>query len=56
VHGASRGEAIARARDAVAAFTVTGPKNNLPFHAELLVSPDFVSGDYDTSLISKLRS
>jgi acetyl-CoA carboxylase biotin carboxylase subunit len=56
VYGADREQALARARDAVAAFTVTGPKNNLPFHAELLVSPDFVSGDYDTSLISKLRS
>jgi acetyl-CoA carboxylase biotin carboxylase subunit len=55
-YGADRGEALARARDAVAAFTVTGPKTNLPFHAELLVSPEFVSGDYDTSLISKLRS
>jgi acetyl-CoA carboxylase biotin carboxylase subunit len=56
VHGSSRAEALARAREAVAAFEVTGPKSNLPFHAELLVSPDFVSGDYDTSLVGKLRS
>src|ERR1700678_4345252 len=55
VHGADRTQALARARDAVAAFTVTGPKNNLPFHAELLASPDFVSGGDDTSLVSKLR-
>jgi acetyl-CoA carboxylase, biotin carboxylase subunit len=55
-YGATRAQALERARDAVAAFVVEGPKNNLPFHAELLVSPDFVSGDYDTSLISKLRS
>src|SRR5581483_10891822 len=54
-HGASRAEALARARAAVAAFEVTGPKTNLPFHAELLEAPDFVSGDYDTSLVSKLR-
>jgi len=54
-YGGSRDEALARARDAVAAFTVTGPKTNLPFHAELLDSAEFVSGDYDTSLISKLR-
>jgi acetyl-CoA carboxylase biotin carboxylase subunit len=53
--GASRAEALARARSAVAAFQITGPKTNLPFHAELLVAPDFVSGDYDTSLVSKLR-
>jgi acetyl-CoA carboxylase biotin carboxylase subunit len=55
-YGATREEALARARDAVGGFTVTGPKTNLPFHAELLVSSEFVSGDYDTSLISKLRS
>ncbi len=55
-YGATREEALARARHAVAAFTVTGPKTNLPFHAELLASPEFVSGDYDTSLVSKLRS
>jgi acetyl-CoA carboxylase biotin carboxylase subunit len=56
VHGSSRAEALARAREAVAAFELAGPKSNLPFHAELLDSPDFVSGDYDTSLVSKLRS
>ncbi len=55
VHGADRAQALARARDAVAAFAVEGPKTNLAFHAELLASPDFVSGDYDTSLVSKLR-
>jgi acetyl-CoA carboxylase, biotin carboxylase subunit len=55
VYGADRGQALARAREAVAAFAVEGPKTNLPFHAELLASPGFVSGDYDTSLVSKLR-
>ena len=54
-YGATREQALERAREAVGAFVIEGPKNNLPFHAELLVSPDFVSGDYDTSLISKLR-
>jgi acetyl-CoA carboxylase, biotin carboxylase subunit len=55
VHGADRAQALARARDAVAAFAVEGPKTNLAFHAELLASPGFVSGNYDTSLVSKLR-
>src|ERR1700748_1554068 len=55
VHGADRAQALARAREAVAAFRITGPKTNLAFHADLLISPDFVSGDYDTSLVSKLR-
>src|ERR1700722_5976383 len=55
VYAADRESALARARDAVAAFTIKGPKTNLAFHAELLTSPEFVSGDYDTSLISRLR-
>jgi acetyl-CoA carboxylase biotin carboxylase subunit len=55
VHGADRAQALERARGAVAAFRIAGPKTNLAFHADLLASPDFVSGDYDTSLVSKLR-
>ena len=54
-HGATRDEAIARARSAVAEFVVTGPKTNLPFHAELLANTEFVSGDYDTGLVSRMR-
>jgi acetyl-CoA carboxylase, biotin carboxylase subunit len=55
VHGADREQALDRARTAVAAFRVTGPKTNLPFHADLLISTEFAGGDYDTSLVSKLR-
>src|SRR5579863_3213000 len=55
VHAADRDGALQRARDAVAAFAVKGPKTNLAFHAELLDNPQFVSGDYDTSLISRMR-
>jgi acetyl-CoA carboxylase biotin carboxylase subunit len=55
VHGADRESALHRARNAVAAFAVTGPKTNLAFHAELLDNPQFVSGDYDTSLITRMR-
>ena len=54
-HGADRAQALDRAREAVTAFRITGPKTNLAFHADLLASPEFVSGDYDTSLVSKLR-
>jgi acetyl-CoA carboxylase, biotin carboxylase subunit len=55
VHGADRGQALDRARVAVGEFVVTGPKTNLAFHAELLNSRDFASGDYDTSVVSRLR-
>ncbi len=55
VHGADREQALDRARDAVAAFRIAGPKTNLRFHADLLTSPEFSTGDYDTSLVGKLR-
>ena len=55
VHGADRPEALDRAAAAVAAFSISGLKTNLQFHAELLESAEFRSGDYDTSLVSRLR-
>jgi acetyl-CoA carboxylase, biotin carboxylase subunit len=55
VHGASRDQALERARGAVGAFRVSGPKTNLPFHAELLDSRDFATGCYDTSVVARLR-
>jgi len=54
-HGAGRAQALDRAREAVAAFRIAGPKTNLAFHADLIASQEFASGDYDTSLVSKLR-
>jgi acetyl-CoA carboxylase biotin carboxylase subunit len=56
VWGADRAQALERARGAVAAFRIAGPKTNLLFHADLLASAEFVSGGYDTSLVSKLRN
>jgi acetyl-CoA carboxylase biotin carboxylase subunit len=50
-----RPAALARAREAVAGFAVEGPKCNLPFFTELLDSPEFVSGSYDTGLIARMR-
>jgi acetyl-CoA carboxylase, biotin carboxylase subunit len=55
VHGDDRQQALDRARSAVAAFEITGLKTNLQFHAELLESAEFCSGDYDTSLVGRLR-
>ena len=55
VHGVDRDEALARARAAVAAFEIAGPKNNLPFFAELLDNAEFVSGQYDTAIVSRMR-
>ncbi|MEH1012590.1 biotin carboxylase N-terminal domain-containing protein [Micromonospora sp. CPCC 206060] len=55
VSGATRAEAIERARAAVAGFEVAGPKCNLPFFAELLENAEFVSGDYDTGIVGRMR-
>ncbi|MEU5788479.1 biotin carboxylase N-terminal domain-containing protein [Micromonospora purpureochromogenes] len=55
VSGATRAEAIERAKAAVAAFDLAGPKNNLPFFAELLENDEFLSGDYDTGIVSRMR-
>jgi acetyl-CoA carboxylase biotin carboxylase subunit len=54
VHAPTRAEALERARAAVAQFEIVGPKCNLPFFAELLDDPEFVSGDYDTALVTRL--
>jgi acetyl-CoA carboxylase, biotin carboxylase subunit len=55
VYGADRTEALDRAARAVAEFGVSGLKTNLPFHAQLLAAAEFRSGDYDTSLVNRLR-
>ncbi|WP_343444252.1 acetyl-CoA carboxylase biotin carboxylase subunit [Micromonospora schwarzwaldensis] len=55
VSGATRAEAVERARAAVAQFEVAGPKCNLPFFAELLENPEFCSGDYDTGIVGRMR-
>ncbi|MEU0566321.1 biotin carboxylase N-terminal domain-containing protein [Nonomuraea sp. NPDC005983] len=56
VFGANRVEALENARKAVAEFIVEGPKNNLPFCAELLEDAEFRSGDYDTGLVGRMRA
>ncbi len=55
VYGSDRAAAIARAKEAVAAFQIAGPKNNLPFFAELLDNTEFLAGDYDTAIVSRMR-
>jgi acetyl-CoA carboxylase, biotin carboxylase subunit len=55
VYGDDRDTAIERARAAVAGFEIAGPKCNLPFFAELLENDEFLSGDYDTGIVSRMR-
>jgi acetyl-CoA carboxylase, biotin carboxylase subunit len=56
VHGQDRDQTLERAREAVAAFRVTGPRCNLPFFAELLDDQRFRSGQYDTGLVGLMRA
>ncbi|MEV4535692.1 biotin carboxylase N-terminal domain-containing protein [Asanoa sp. NPDC049518] len=55
VYGDDRAQALERARAAVAAFEIEGPKQNLPFFAELLDNAEFRSGDYDTGIVARMR-
>ena len=50
-----RATAIARAREAAAAFDIVGPKSNLPFFTELFDNPEFIGGDYDTGIVGRMR-
>ncbi|MGB9378527.1 MAG: biotin carboxylase N-terminal domain-containing protein [Mycobacteriales bacterium] len=56
VWGEDRPAALERAATAVDSFVIEGPKNNLPFFKELLADDAFVSGEYDTGLIARLRA
>jgi acetyl-CoA carboxylase biotin carboxylase subunit len=51
VHGGSREEAIERSIVALESFRVEGVKHNIPTHLEVLRSPEFRAGDYDTGLL-----
>ncbi|MFG1838373.1 acetyl/propionyl/methylcrotonyl-CoA carboxylase subunit alpha [Micromonospora sp. NPDC049175] len=55
ITGATRAEVLERAKVAVAAFQIAGPKNNLPFFTELLDNEEFLSGAYDTAIVSRMR-
>ena len=56
VHGTDRQHALELATAAAQGFTITGPKTNLPFLTEVLGNPEFVSGDYDTGIVGRMRS
>jgi acetyl-CoA carboxylase biotin carboxylase subunit len=56
VHGEDRTDALEKGRKAAGAFVVAGPKNNLPFCAELLDNAKFVRVDYDTGLVARRRA
>jgi acetyl-CoA carboxylase, biotin carboxylase subunit len=54
VSAKDRGAAIDRSVDALRAFKIEGVKSNIPTHLEVLASPEFRSGGYDTGLLELL--
>ncbi|NUS72835.1 MAG: biotin carboxylase [Corynebacteriales bacterium] len=56
ISGPDRYTVLERARAAVEEFEIVGPKNNLAFHAELLNTPEFISGEYDTGIVGRMRA
>ncbi|MDB5038819.1 MAG: acetyl-CoA carboxylase, biotin carboxylase subunit [Bacteriovoracaceae bacterium] len=56
VHDETRPLAIARMREALKEFIIRGVKTTIPLHLEILDSPDFISGKYDTRYLSLPRA
>jgi acetyl-CoA carboxylase, biotin carboxylase subunit len=54
VWGATREEAILRARRALSEYRVEGIKTTIPLHLRLLEDPDFLSGRYHTAHLEHL--
>jgi acetyl-CoA carboxylase biotin carboxylase subunit len=53
VHGATREEALARARIALSEMEVEGISTNIPLHREILEDADFVAGGVDIHFLEK---
>ena len=53
VHGNSRGEALARMRQALDSFIIEGVTTTIPFLARVMRHPDFVAGTIDTKFLER---
>ena len=51
--GETRGEAILRMRRALEEYRLMGLKTNIPFHQNLLNSPRFLAGQFDTAFVEE---
>jgi acetyl-CoA carboxylase, biotin carboxylase subunit len=47
VHGRSRNECLMRLKRALEEFVIAGIETTIPMHQKLVITPDFVNGDYD---------
>jgi acetyl/propionyl-CoA carboxylase alpha subunit len=53
VGGDTRGEAILRMRRALAEFRIIGIKTTIPFHIQVMNSPRYQGGQFDTSFLEQ---
>jgi acetyl-CoA carboxylase, biotin carboxylase subunit len=53
VHGATRKEALRRARAALREYQIDGIKTNIPLHLKILHDPDFIRGEFATDFLSR---
>jgi acetyl-CoA carboxylase biotin carboxylase subunit len=56
VHGATRAEAIARLKRALAEMVVGGIKTTLPLHQRIVADPEFQAGDYTIHWLERFVS
>jgi acetyl-CoA carboxylase biotin carboxylase subunit len=56
VHGATRAEAIARLRRALAEMVVSGIRTTLPLHQRIVADPEFQAGDYTIHWLERFVS
>ena len=53
VHAKSRAEAILRMRRALEEYRIVGVRTNIPFHQNLMDSPRFMTGRFDTRFVEE---
>ncbi len=56
VHDVDRPTAIAKMKGALKEFVIRGVKTTIPLHLEILDSPQFISGKYDTRYLTLPRA
>lgn len=56
VHGADRGDAIAKMLRAISEYKIVGVKNTLSFGGFVMRHPNFISGQFDTNFVPKYFS
>jgi acetyl-CoA carboxylase biotin carboxylase subunit len=53
VHGNTRGEALARMRQALDSFIIEGVTTTIPFLGRVMRHPDFIEGKVDTKFLER---